>query len=411
VLSRVRALPPYLLADIDDLKWKLRREGRDVIDLCLGSPDLPPPPSAIDALIAGTREPDASRYMPSPGIPELTQAVADWYRRRHGIEIDPAKEVAVTVGSKEGIGHLLLALLDPGEVAVVPTPSYPAHHYGVVIAGGVPAFYPVGPGLDPVGEVTQAITRAPAKPKLLIVNYPHNPTTAVCDAGVMKAFGDLARAEDLILISDMAYADLCFDGYQAPSLLSVPGVRERAVEFTTLSKGRSMAGWRVGFCVGDAEIVGALKAIKRYTDYGHFKPIQRGAIAALADDAYGAELASTYAGRRDVLCAALARAGWPVEAPRATMFVWARLPPSVRTSSLAFAMDLLQTAGVAVAPGATFGEAGEGHVRFGLIESHERLREAASKIGDFLRLRGCTTAVHACAAGCTRGAHERRNAR
>lgn len=385
MLSRVRALPPYLLADIDDLKWKLRREGRDVIDLCLGSPDLPPPPAAVEALVAGTRELDASRYMPSPGIPELAQAVADWYRRRHGVEIDPATEVAVTVGSKEGIGHLLLALLDPGEVAIVPTPSYPAHHYGVVIAGGTPVFYPVGPGKDPVAEVRAALGRAPSKPRVLIVNYPHNPTTAVCDPGAMRAFADLAAAEDLVLLSDIAYADLCFDGYRAPSLLAVPSARARSVEFSSLSKGRSMAGWRVGFCVGDKALVSALKAIKRYTDYGHFKPIQRGAIAALADDAYGEELARTYEGRRDVLCAALAQAGWPVDPPRATMFVWTRLPPQVRSASLPFAMKLLESAGVAVAPGATFGEAGEGHVRFGLIESHDRLREAAARIGEFLR--------------------------
>ena len=279
MLSRTRALPPYLLAEIDDLKWKLRREGRDVIDLCLGSPDLPPPPAAVEALVASLSEKDASRYMPSPGLPELQQAEAEWYRRRYGVELDPASEIAVTLGSKEGIGHLLLALLDPGEVAIVPTPSYPAHHWGAVIAGAATVSYPVAPGLDPVAEVRAAIARAPSRPKVLIVNYPHNPTTAICDAAQMRALAELAAAEDLVLLSDIAYADLCFDGFVAPSLLAVPGSRSKRIEFTSLSKGRSMAGWRVGFCAGDRELVGALKTIKRYTDYGHFKPIQRGAIA------------------------------------------------------------------------------------------------------------------------------------
>ncbi len=387
MLSRTRALPPYLLAEIDDLKWKLRREGRDVIDLCLGSPDLPPPPAAVEALVASLSEKDASRYMPSPGLPELQQAEAEWYRRRYGVELDPASEIAVTLGSKEGIGHLLLALLDPGEVAIVPTPSYPAHHWGAVIAGAATVSYPVAPGLDPVAEVRAAIARAPSRPKVLIVNYPHNPTTAICDAAQMRALAELAAAEDLVLLSDIAYADLCFDGFVAPSLLAVPGSRSKRIEFTSLSKGRSMAGWRVGFCAGDRELVGALKTIKRYTDYGHFKPIQRGAIAALADDAHGAALAKSYASRRDALCAALAAAGWPVEPPRAGMFVWARLPASVRSPSLQVALELLDSAGVALAPGSTFGEAGEGHVRFGLIESEERLREAAGRIGAWLAAR------------------------
>ena len=384
MFSRVRALPPYLLAEIDELKWRLRGEGRDVIDLCLGSPDLPPPPSACQALVAGLGEGDSSRYMPSPGLPELHQAVAAWYQRRHGVSVDPATQVAVTLGSKEGIAHLLQACLDPGEGLLVPTPSYPVHHWGAVIAGAVPTFYRVDPRLDPVDEVRAALSRATVPPRLIILNYPHNPSTAVVDAATLARLVALAGEAGARVVSDLAYADLCFDGFAAPSALAVPG-GERAVEFSTLSKGRSMAGWRVGFCVGDPELVGALKGIKRYMDYGMFKPLQRGAIAALADDAYGDQLAATYQRRRDALCAALGEAGWAVEAPRATMFVWARLPERVRnTPSLTLARELLLSTGVAVAPGATFGEAGEGHLRFGLIEDEPRLREAAARVGRFL---------------------------
>ena len=384
MFGRVRNLPPYLLAEIDDLKWRLRREGRDVIDLCLGSPDLPPPPSAVEALVEGLREPDASRYMPSPGLPELADAVAAWYARRYGVEIDPSREVTVTLGSKEGIAHLMLACIDPGEGVLAPTPSYPVHHYGALIAGANTSFYRVGPDLDPVAEIQAALARATARPRLLILNFPHNPTTAVCDANTFARLVDLADAEGMRVLSDMAYADLCFDGFAAPSVLTVPGGR-RAVEFTTVSKGRSMAGWRVGFCVGDPELVSALKGIKKYLDYGMFKPIQRGAIAALADDGYGLELRQRYTSRRDALCAALAAAGWPVTPPRATMFVWSRLPERVRTPSFEFCRELLLSTGVALAPGATFGEAGEGYVRFGLIESEARLAEAARRIGEYIR--------------------------
>lgn len=383
MFSRVRALPPYLLAEIDDLKWRLRGEGRDVIDLCLGSPDLPPPPSACAALVAGLEEPDASRYMPSPGLPDLHQAVSAWYQRTHGVTVDAATQVAVTLGSKEGIAHMLQAFLDPGEGLLAPTPSYPVHHWGAVIAGAVPTFYRVDPRLDPVEEVRAALSRAAVPPRLLILNYPHNPSTAVVDAATLARLVALADEAGMRVLSDLAYADLCFDGFAAPSVLAVPG-GARAVEFSTLSKGRSMAGWRVGFCVGDPELVGALKSIKKYMDYGMFKPLQRGAVAALADDAYGRELAATYQRRRDALCSALAAAGWDVEAPRATMFVWARMPASERRTSLEFARELLLSTGVAVAPGATFGEAGEGHIRFGLIEGEDRLREAAARVGAFL---------------------------
>jgi len=281
----------------------------------------------------------------------------------------------------------MLALLDPGEGALVPTPSYPVHHYGVLIAGGVPSFYPVGEGFDPVAEVRRALDAASgaSRPKLLVLNFPHNPTTAVCEARTLRDLFALAEANDLRVVSDIAYADLCFDGYAAPSLLGVPEARTRSVEFGTLSKGRSMAGWRVGFCVGNSELVDALKGLKRYMDYGMFKPIQRAAAAALADDAYVTELVATYQHRRDALCAALEAAGWPAPKPRATMFVWTRLPAGVGVSSLVFARQLLEQVGVAVAPGVTFGAAGEGFIRFGLIESEPRLREAAARIGDFLK--------------------------
>jgi alanine-synthesizing transaminase len=322
--------------------------------------------------------------MPSPGLPELCEAVAAWYGRRFGVEIDPTREVAVTLGSKEGIAHLLLAALDVGEGVLVPTPSYPVHHLGAVIAGAAPTFYRVGPGLDPYVEIREAISRAATRPRLLIINFPHNPTTAVCDAATLARLVDLADAEGMRVLSDMAYADLCFEGYAAPSVLTVPGGR-RAIEFSTLSKGRSMAGWRVGFCVGDPELCAALKGIKRYMDYGMFKPIQRGAIAALGDDTHATALAETYRSRRDALCAALGEAGWPVVPPKATMFVWSRLPDRVQAPSFEFARDLLLSTGVALAPGATFGAAGEGHVRFGLIEDEPRLREAASRIGDYLQ--------------------------
>ncbi len=383
---RISQLPPYVLARVDELKAKLRAEGREVFDFGLGNPDGSSPAAAVERLRLELAQPGFQRYMPSRGLPEVRQAICAWYKRRHGVAFDPDREAVVTIGSKEGIGHLLLGLIGPGDVVLSPDPGYPIHRWGVVLAGGEVIGVPVGPGRDHFLDIEQALARAPRKPKGVVVNFPHNPTTATVDGAFYTKLVALARREGFWIISDLAYADLCFDGKPAPGIFGVAGARDVAVEFFTVSKSYSMPGWRVGFCVGNADLVGGLASIKGYVDYGSFAPTQLAAATALEKcDADVIANNALYRHRAEVMVDGLRAAGWQVVPPRATMFVWAPIPPShTAMGSVAFATDLLEKAQVAVAPGVGFGPGGEGFVRFSLIESDERVRRACQAIGKFL---------------------------
>lgn len=383
---RLSQLPPYVLARVDELKSRLRAEGRDVFDFGLGNPDGKSPAAAVQRLQAELANPGFQRYMPSKGLPETRQAICAWYERRYGQRFDPEKEAVITIGSKEGIGHLLLALVGPGDCVLSPDPGYPIHRYGVIIAGGEPVSVRVGPGRDHFRDIEEALARSPRKPKGLIVNFPHNPTTATADVGFYEKVVALAKREGMWVISDLAYADLRFDGTPSPSIFQVPGARDLAVEFFTVSKSYSMPGWRVGFCVGNADLVGGLGTLKGYMDYGSFAPTQLAAATALTScDADVAANRDLYRRRADVLVAGLRGAGWEVTPPIATMFVWAPLPPShAAMGAVGFAAELLEKGGVAVAPGVGFGPGGEGYVRFSLIESDDRVRQACAAIAGFL---------------------------
>jgi alanine-synthesizing transaminase len=384
---RLASLPPYVLAAVDELKSRLRAEGHDVYDFGLGNPDGASPAAAIDRLMVEARRPGNQRYMPSKGLPEVRRAICDWYRRKYGQTFDPDAEAVVTLGAKEGLAHLLLALVGPGDAVLSPDPCYPIHRFGVIIAGGEPVPVATGPGRDPFAEIEAALARAPRAPKGLIVNFPHNPTSAVVDLAFYEKVVALAKRVGLWVISDLAYADLVHDGRPAPSIFQVPGGRDVAVEFFTVSKSYSMPGWRVGFCVGNRTLVGALSTIKGYLDYGIFAPAQLAAATALGScDADVAANRERYRHRAGVLVRGLGAAGWPVVTPEASMFVWAPLPSSHRQmGSVAFAAALLEKARVAVSPGPGFGPGGEGFVRFALIEPDERVAAACAAIGEFLR--------------------------
>jgi alanine-synthesizing transaminase len=389
--ARLAALPPYVLAAVDELKSRLRAEGHDVFDFGLGNPDGPSPRAAIERLTVEAQRAGNQRYMPSRGLPEVRRAICDWYQRRYGQTFDPETEAVVTLGAKEGLAHLLLAIVGPGDCVLSPDPCYPIHRFGVIIAGGEPVPVTTRPGLDPYVEIEAALARAPRKPKGLIVNFPHNPTSAVVDQAFYGKVVALARRESLWVISDLAYADLAHDGRPAPSIFGVPGARDLAVEFFTVSKSYSMPGWRVGFCVGNRTLVGALGTIKGYLDYGIFGPVQLAAATALspACDADVAANRELYKRRAAVLCEGLAAAGWPVPRPAASMFVWAPLPArAAAQGAVKFASDLLAEARVAVSPGVGFGPGGEGFVRFALVETDDRARAACAAIGRFLASRG-----------------------
>ncbi len=388
--ARLAALPPYVLAAVDELKSRLRAEGHDVFDFGLGNPDGPSPRAVVERLTAEAQRPGNQRYMPSRGLPEVRRAICDWYQRRYGQAFDPETEAVVTLGAKEGLAHLLLAIVGPGDCVLSPDPCYPIHRYGVIIAGGEPVPVATRPGLDPYAEIEAALARAPRKPKGLIVNFPHNPTSVVVDQKFFEKVVALAKRESLWVISDLAYADLVHDGRPAPSIFAVPGARDLAVEFFTVSKSYSMPGWRVGFCVGNRTLVGALGTIKGYLDYGIFGPVQLAAATALspACDADVAGNRELYKKRAAVLCEGLGAAGWPVPLPTASMFVWAPLPPQAAgQSAVEFAAKLLSEARVAVSPGVGFGPGGEGFVRFALVETDERARQACAAIGRFLKQR------------------------
>jgi alanine-synthesizing transaminase len=375
---RIKRLPPYVFNAIGELCLKARRAGEDIIDFGMGNPDEPTPPHIVNKLIEAASKAPNHRYSVSRGVYKLRLAICDWYKRRYGVEFDPDSEAIVTIGSKEGIAHLALAILDQGDVVLAPTPTYPIHQYGCIIAGAQVTGVPLRNGDEFFDEMTAAVSRSWPRPKLLIMNFPHNPTTATVNLSFMKRVVEFARENEILVVHDLAYADLCFDGYRAPSIMEVSGAREVAVEFFTLSKSYNMPGWRVGFAVGNREMIAALTRLKSYFDYGMFAPVQVAAIAALnGPQGCVREIADTYRGRRDVLISGLNRSGWPVETPRATMFVWAPIPePFKEMGSLEFAKFLLAEAKVAVSPGVGFGADGDGHVRFALIENEHRTRQA-----------------------------------
>jgi alanine-synthesizing transaminase len=375
---RIKRLPPYVFNAIGELCLKARRAGEDIIDFGMGNPDEPTPAHIVNKLIEAAAKPPNHRYSVSRGIFNLRLAICDWYQRRYGVDLDPDSEAIVTIGSKEGIAHLALAILDQGDVVLAPTPTYPIHQYGCIIAGAQVQGVPLHDGEGFFDEMTAAVSRSWPRPKLLIMNFPHNPTTATVSLSFMKRVVEFARANEILVVHDLAYADLCFDGYRAPSIMEVPGAREVAVEFFTLSKSYNMPGWRVGFAVGNREMIAALTRLKSYFDYGMFAPVQVAAIAALngPQECVG-EIVETYRRRRDTLVNGLNRAGWPVAKPRATMFVWAPIPEPFRAmGSLEFAKFLLSEAKIAVSPGVGFGADGDGHVRFALIENEHRTRQA-----------------------------------
>lgn len=385
--ERIKRLPPYVFSIVTDLKMKARRAGEDIIDLGMGNPDMASPPHIVGKLVEAAQNPRNHRYSASKGIYQLRLAIGEWYKRNYEVDIDPEGEAIVTMGAKEGLAHLVLAITGRGDTAFVPNPTYPIHLYSVLIAGGDVHSIPMLPGRDFLDEMQRRIKLIWPQPKMLILSFPHNPTTQVVDLDFFHRVIEFARENNLIVIHDLAYADLVFDGYKAPSILQVPGARERAVELFSLSKSYNMAGWRVGFCVGNRDLIHALTRIKSYLDYGMFQPVQIASIAALrGPQGCVSEIASTYCSRRDALCEGLNRAGWPIQKPKATMFVWAEIPERFKPlGSLEFSKLLLEGAKVAVSPGIGFGEHGNDFVRFALVENEQRIHQAVRGIKKFLR--------------------------
>jgi alanine-synthesizing transaminase len=376
--SRIQRLPAYVFNITGEMKMKARRRGEDIIDFGMGNPDGATPKHIVDKLVEAAQKPVTHRYSVSRGLPRLRKAVCTWYKTRYDVDLDPETEAIVTIGSKEGIAHLCLAILDSNDTVVVPNPSYPIHIYGPVIAGAHVVSVPVHDGDQFLAQLEALIPRMVPRPKALIVNFPSNPTTQCVDLPFLARLVEMAKEYGFYLIQDLAYADLAFDGYKPPSVLEVPGAKEVAVEFFTLSKSYNMPGWRVGFMVGNTVLVNALARLKSYFDYGTFTPIQVASIAALeGPQECVKEICENYRKRRDVLIEGLNKVGWHVPSPKATMFVWAEIPPRYKAlGSLEFSKLLLTEAKVAVSPGVGFGENGDGHVRFALIENEERTRQA-----------------------------------
>ena len=384
---RIKRLPPYVFNITAELKMAARRRGEDIIDMSMGNPDGPTPRHIVDKLIDAAQRPDTHGYSVSKGIPRLRRAIAAWYQNRFQVEIDPDSEAIVTIGSKEGLAHLMLATLDRGDTVLVPNPRYPIHIYGAIIAGADIRSVRVTQGTDFFVELERAIRESFPKPRMMVLGFPSNPTAQCVDLDFFRRVVELARTHGIYVVHDLAYADIVFDGYRAPSIMQVPGARDVAVEFFTLSKSYNMAGWRIGFMVGNRDLVAALARIKSYHDYGTFTPIQVASIAALeGPQECVAEICAQYQRRRDVLAKGLQEAGWPVEAPKASMYIWAEIPAPYRAGgSLEFAKKLLAHAKVAVSPGVGFGEYGDTHVRFALIENEHRIRQATRGIRDMLR--------------------------
>ena len=384
---RISRLPPYVFNIVNDLKANARARGEDIVDFGMGNPDKPAPKHITDKLIEAAQRENTHRYSLSCGIPRLRKAIADWYLRKFNVEIDPEKEAIVTIGSKEGIAHLTLATLGPGDAVLVPNPAYPIHPYGCVIAGADIIYVPLTEDSDFFSELEKAIEDSWPKPKMLIVNFPGNPTTQCVDLAFLERLVAIAKQHQMWLVHDIAYGEITFDGYVAPSILQVDGAKDIAVEFYSLSKTYNMPGWRVGFMCGNPTLVEALSRIKSYLDYGMFTPIQIAAIEALnGPQEVIDEVRATYKRRRDVLCEGLCNSGWQVEKPKATMFVWAKIPEQyMHLGSLEFSKRLLEEAKVAVSPGVGFGKYGDTHVRFSLIENKHRTRQAVRNIKKMLK--------------------------
>jgi alanine-synthesizing transaminase len=385
--QKLASLPPYILAQVDQLKNRLRAEGREIYDFGLGNPDGESPPAAVARLQSELGKPGFNRYMPSRGILETREAICEWYDKRFGVKFSPEKEAVATIGSKEGIAHLLFAAVGNGDCIVVPDPAYPIHQLGVVLAGGTPVYYPVGPGKNHFAAIETAFANSPRKPAGLIVNFPHNPTSAVEDLGFFEKVVALCRRENIWVMSDLAYADMRFDGKPVPSIFQVEGARDVAVEYFTASKSYNMPGWRVGFCVGNAQLIEALATVKGYVDYGSFAPAQLAAATMLRSDGKSVDgIRELYRHRAELMTRVLNESGWPVDPPAATMFVWAPIPEKFRAlGSVKFATQLLEGAGVAVAPGTAFGPGGEGFVRLALVEPDERVVAAGKSLATFLK--------------------------
>ena len=385
--SRINRLPPDGFNITAELKMAARRRGEDIIDMSMGNPDGATPAHIVDKLIDTVKRPDTHGYSASKGIPRLRRAISHWYKKRYDVDIDPDSEAIVTIGSKEGLAHLMLATLDRGDTVLVPNPSYPIHIWGAVIAGADIRSVRMGPGVDFFAELERAIRESYPKPKMMVLGFPSNPTAQCVELEFFERVVALAKQHNIRVVHDLAYADITFDGWKAPSIMQVPGARDVAVEFFTMSKSYNMAGWRIGFMVGNAELVAALARIKSYHDYGSFTPVQVAAIAALeGDQSCVTEICAQYQRRRDVLVKGLHEAGWMVEKPKASMYIWAHIPQAYRhLGSLEFAKLLLEKARVSVSPGIGFGEYGDEYVRFALIENEARVRQALRGIKNMLR--------------------------
>ncbi|MCA1905107.1 MAG: alanine transaminase [Desulfarculus sp.] len=384
---RMKRLPPYVFAVVNQIKMEARRRGEDIIDLGMGNPDLPTPQHIVDKLVEAAQKPVNHRYSASKGITKLRHAICNWYKRRYDVDLDPETEAVATIGAKEGLSHLVLATISPGDVVLVPSPTYPIHPYSVVIAGGDLRSVPLLPGRDFFDDLLTAFRQTWPQPKMLIISFPHNPTCTCVDLEFMTKLVEFCREHEIWIVHDFAYADMCYDGYQAPSILQVPGAKDLAVEFFSMSKSYSMAGWRLGFCVGNPEMVNALTRIKSYLDYGVFQPIQIAAIIALNEDqSCVGELMDVYRHRRDTLVTGLNRVGWPVDSPKGTMFLWAHIPEQYRQmGSVEFSKLLIQEAKVAVSPGLGFGEYGDEYVRFALVENEHRINQAIRGLRRFFQ--------------------------
>ena len=388
--SRIKRLPPYVFNITNDLKMAARRRGEDVIDLSMGNPDGPTPRHIVDKLLEAASRQDTHGYSVSKGIPRLRKAICTWYRRRYGVELDPDSEAIVTIGSKEGLAHLMLACLERGDTVLVPNPSYPIHIYGAIIAGADIRSVRMTPGVDFIAELERAISELIPKPKMLVIGFPSNPTAKCVELAFFERIISLARQHDILVVHDLAYADIVFDDYKAPSIMQVAGARDVAVEFFTMSKSYNMAGWRIGFMVGNKDLVHALARIKSYHDYGSFTPIQVASIVALeGPQDCVLEIRDTYEKRRNVMVKGLHDIGWMVENPKASMYVWAKIPEFyARMGSIEFTKRLLEDAKIAVAPGVGFGEHGNDHVRIALIENEHRLRQALRGVREMFRKDG-----------------------
>jgi alanine-synthesizing transaminase len=379
--SRIERLPRYVFEEINQLKIQARHDGKDIIDFGMGNPDQATPDFIVNKLTETVNKKETHRYSQSKGIPRLRKAISDWYDRKYNVSIDPENEAIVTMGSKEGLGHLALATMDKGDVILVPNPSYPIHPFGFIIAGAEIRHVPIGPGIDFFNQLEEAIANTFPKPRMLVLNFPSNPTTECVDIDFFEQVVEIAKKNEIWVIHDLAYADLCFDEYKAPSFLEVKEAKDIGVEFFTLSKSYNMPGWRVGFCCGNKDLVGALSRVKSYYDYGLFTPIQVASIVALNEgDQEVNKIRDMYKERRDVLCDGLNKIGWEVEKPKATMFVWAKIPDKFKMKSIEFSKLLLNECDVAVSPGIGFGQYGDSYVRFSLIENRQRINQAVKGI-------------------------------